>query len=105
MRHQSAEKEIDISEVGLIIESLGEYDEEGNEITAPVFKDGHYVIAVEPIADWAQWLSNDDPHIVFAGCDTTTVYKFADRAEFKSVFNDSDPQPVDVEDLPRGPDS
>lgn len=59
-----------IVEIGLIVLENGTYDEEGNEITAPIYADGyHYdVMSIQEI-DFDNAIEVNNPKHTFAGYD------------------------------------
>jgi hypothetical protein len=57
-----------IVEIGLIVLENGTYDEEGNEITAPVFADGyHYDVMSENEINFENAIEVNNPKHTFAG--------------------------------------
>ena len=57
-----------IVEIGLIVLENGTYDEEGNEITAPVYADGyHYDVMSENEIDFPNAIEPNNPKHQFAG--------------------------------------
>lgn len=62
-----------IVEIGLVILTDGTYDEQGNEITAPIFADGyHYDIMSETEIDFGvNRIFPNNPKHAFAGYEAT----------------------------------
>ena len=57
-----------IVEIGLIVLENGTYDEEGNEITAPIYADGyHYDVMSENEIDFPNAIEPNNPKHHFAG--------------------------------------
>ncbi len=57
-----------IVEIGLIVLENGTYDEDGNEVTAPVYADGyHYDVMSENKIDFPNAIKPNNPKQNFAG--------------------------------------
>ena len=57
-----------VVEIGLIVSEQGTYDEDGNEITAPIYAEGyHYDIMCEQEIDFANAIEPNNPKHTFAG--------------------------------------
>ena len=57
-----------IVEIGLIVLENGTYDENGNELTAPVYADGyHYDVMCEQDIDFPNAIEPNNPKHQFAG--------------------------------------
>ena len=57
-----------IVEIGLIVLENGTYDEDGNEITAPIYADGyHYDVMSEQNIDFSNAIEPNNPKHNFAG--------------------------------------
>ena len=57
-----------IVEIGLIVLENGTYDEEGNEVTAPIYADGyHYDVMSEQEIDFPNAIEPNNPKHQFAG--------------------------------------
>lgn len=57
-----------IVEIGLVVLTDGTYDEQGNEITAPVYADGyHYDIMCEQEIEFDNVITPNNPKHQFAG--------------------------------------
>jgi hypothetical protein len=62
-----------IVEIGLIVLENGTYDEEGNEITAPVYADGyHYDVMSENEIKFENAIEVKNPKHTFAGYEVLT---------------------------------
>jgi len=62
-----------IVEIGLIVLENGVYDEEGNEITAPVYADGyHYDVMSENEINFENAIEVNSPKHTFAGYEVLT---------------------------------
>lgn len=62
-----------VVEIGLIVLENGTYDEEGNEITAPVFADGyHYDVMSENEIVFENAIEVNNPKHTFAGYEVLT---------------------------------
>lgn len=81
-----------IDTVGILY-SKGEYDEEGNTITAPLAKPGYHVNALSPIQDCDAYRIDtpDTPNRVYAGVTPEQMffYTFPDETTWDSL----DPRP------------
>ena len=63
-----------IVEIGKVILTDGTYDEQGNEITAPVYADGyHYDIMSEHEIAFDNVITPNNPKHQFAGYEKTTI--------------------------------
>jgi hypothetical protein len=63
-----------IVEIGLIVLENGVYDEEGNEITAPVYADGyHYDVMSENEIVFDNAIDVKNPKHAFAGYETYSI--------------------------------
>lgn len=72
------------SVVGHIIDEPGTYDEEGNELTSPTFREGFHVNMLELLQPLAQFqVFPAAPQRVYAGAETIFL-RFEDEAEWDS---------------------
>lgn len=63
-----------IVEIGLIVLIDGTYDEDGNELTAPVYADGyHFDVMSEQEIEFTNLITPNNPKHQFAGYETTTI--------------------------------
>lgn len=63
-----------VVEIGLVILTDGTYDEEGNEITAPIYADGyHYDIMSEHEIIFENEIKVKNPKHQFSGYETETI--------------------------------
>ena len=78
------------SEIGLIPETPATYDDEGNELTETVYKDGWHVNTLEPVPEWEAYKvpTPAKPYRMYAGGVMPVCYIFPDEMAFKKLFPD-----------------
>lgn len=80
------------SEIGPIVDTPGEYDDEGNQTVAPTYKQGWHVNTLEPVPGWEAHRipTPETPERIYAGGIMPVCYKFPDRETFRSLLPDSE---------------
>lgn len=76
-------------EIGLILDNSATYDYEGNELTAPAYKDGWHVNTLEPVEEWEQYRCSPQPttpYRIYAGGIMPVCYRFPDEQTFKDIL-------------------
>lgn len=75
-------------EVGLIVKTPGTYDEEGNELTPPVYAQGWHVNTLEPVPEWEQYRipAPETPKCIYAGGIMPVCYRFESKEQFESLL-------------------
>jgi hypothetical protein len=75
-------------EIGLIAKTPGTYDDEGNELRAPVYQSGWHVNALEPVPEWEQYRipTPETPTRVYAGGIMPVCYRFESKEQFESLL-------------------
>lgn len=96
-------KRVDVVPTGIVTDTPGEYDKDGNEITPPTYKNGFYVVAVEPVEDWEQFKSDEPLPVIYAGRrESSTLYVFPTKEAFENAFEAGKPEPP--QELPEAPE-
>lgn len=73
------------SEIGLIIDVSGTYDENGDELSPPTYFEGWHVNMTELLPELAEFeVFPENPRRVYADAPTTFL-KFADEAEWRGI--------------------
>ncbi len=88
-----------IVHLGKLVLTQGEYDEEGNEITAPVLSDTYHVDVLwdgEPVADWDNQLVWCAPIGVHTFGSSSAIAEWT--AECKRLHPEHFPQPEEIEE-------
>lgn len=79
---------IELDVVGAIIADWGQYDQDGEEVTPPVYLAGHHVNAPEVIPEFSEWLLDPQPttpYRVYAGR-MPVCYRFPDQETFENAI-------------------
>lgn len=79
---------IELDEIGLIPDVIGEIDEEGNQISETTFKTGWHVNSLVAVPEFSLYLIEPQPatpYRVFLGVDTCFAYKFPDEETFNAL--------------------
>lgn len=79
--------------IGIIYNNDGEYDEEGNVITAPTKQKGYHVNFQEEVPEIAQYKLDPQPTTpmrIYAGGIKPVCYKFPSKKKFKEYFPDEE---------------
>jgi len=80
---------IDVIDIGRVIDTPAPTNEQGEPTGSPTFKNGHYVVTVEPVDAWAQWLASDQtnkPSVFFGREQSSTIYQFPSKQSFINAF-------------------
>lgn len=84
------------SEIGKVVDQRATFDDEGNVITPPQFKPGHWVVTIGQEPEWSDYLQDmtgETPPRVFFGRERDTyVYKFPSEAAFLALFPEEEEQ-------------
>lgn len=83
---------IQYDEIGLIVSGPGTYDEEGNEISPPIYVAGWHVNTLEPIAEWEPYRipTPETPTRIYAGGVTPVCYRFPEKDTFVALTHDAE---------------
>lgn len=79
----------DVSSIGRVISEPAVTNEAGEQIRAPRFREGHFVVSVVEIPAWESWRVTDPGPMprVFAGrLESSTLYQFPSEAAFINAF-------------------
>ena len=88
---------IELSEIGLIINKPGTYDDNGEQIKPPTYVPGWHVNATESIPEFKPYeIEVKTPVRIYAGGDTIFL-RFDSEAHFDEVIQSLDPvsDPID----------
>ena len=77
--------------IGRVVETPATFDDEGNQLTPPVWREGWHVNTPEPVPEWEAYRCDPQPttpYRVYAGGVQPVCYKFPDQATFEALLPD-----------------
>lgn len=76
--------------IGRIVKTPATYDEDGNQLTAPVLREGFHVNTPEPVPEWEGWRMDPQPATpirTYQGDRAPICYRFPGEATYEREYN------------------
>lgn len=75
--------------IGRIPKQAATYDDQGNQLTAAIWREGFHVNTPEPVPEWSAYLCDpqpETPYRVYAGGVRPVCYCFPDKSTFEALL-------------------